>query len=115
MDAVIGASKEIRKSVSPRQEFTHGGQIYLAYGIPVSATWTPRRLESGKPLRILYLGRLERGQKRVHLFPEIFRNLSSSGIPFVWTIVGEGPEASSLAEKLRSRQPSQEVRALPKI
>jgi glycosyltransferase involved in cell wall biosynthesis len=66
------------------------------------------RIDPLRPLRIIYLGRLDREQKRVHLFPQIFKQLKGSGIPFHWTIAGEGPENFSLEQALQS-SPTQAI------
>jgi glycosyltransferase involved in cell wall biosynthesis len=61
---------------------------YLPLGVPMPQV-APARDFSG-PLRILYLGRLDKEQKRVHLFPKIYAELAQSGIVFHWTIAGDG-------------------------
>ncbi len=66
-------------------------------------------------MRILYLGRLDRGQKRVHLFPEILSGLVQSGIPFTWTIVGEGAEKGFLEQNLKTARPDQQVCVAGKV
>jgi glycosyltransferase involved in cell wall biosynthesis len=58
---------------------------------------------------LLYLGRLSREQKRVQLFPEIFRQLCASGMPFHWTIAGKGEERGFLEANLRSTAAGQTV------
>jgi colanic acid/amylovoran biosynthesis glycosyltransferase len=115
VDAIIGVSPEIQRSVSTMPEFRHARHLFLPYGVPIPDKWTPRRLQPGAPLRFLYLGRLLRGQKRVHIFPEILKDLTQSGIPFVWTIIGDGPEFRFLQETLKPNRPAQEVRVLPGV
>ena len=55
------------------------------------------------------LGRLYHEQKRVRLFPEIWRQLCAAGIPFSWTIAGEGPEQPWLEQTLVSSNPAQKA------
>jgi len=74
---------------------------YIPYGIPVPAY--TKRASDGGPLRILYLGRLERPQKRVQLFPQVLEALRSSGIASHWTIAGDGPEMEWLKARMDSR------------
>src|SRR6185437_8227409 len=91
MDALGVVSREMEKRVRSMPKFTKLPIHYLPYGVPVSEMpYSPRDVQ--QPLRILYLGRLGREQKRVHLFPQIFEQLKSSGIPFHWTIAGDGEE-----------------------
>jgi len=94
MDGIVGVSKEICKRVA----FLGCPVHYVPYGVPMPEAVRPAH---DGPLRILYLGRLDREQKRVHLFPEIHRQLMESGISFVWTIAGEGPERTWLEESMR--------------
>ena len=71
-------------------------------------TEVPVRNFSG-PLRILYLGRLAREQKRVQLFPEILKQLCASGMPFHWTVAGEGEARSFLEANMKPVPPTQTV------
>ena len=74
---------------------------YIPYGIPLPI-WSPKIRNEG-PLRILYLGRLEKPQKRVQLLPVIFQELLKSGIVFDWTIAGDGPELAYLKAAMPSQ------------
>jgi len=71
------------------------------------------REENSEPnsdsLRIVYVGRIAREQKRIHLFPQIFRQLCESGIAFRWTIVGDGPDMALLRDSMASSRPDQAV------
>jgi len=96
LDVMIGVSEHIRKTLEAKPEFKHAAIHCMTSGVLVPQTFTPRHLVAGDPLRILYLGRLDRGQKRVHRFPKILSGLIQSGIPFTWTIVGEGAEKGFL-------------------
>jgi glycosyltransferase involved in cell wall biosynthesis len=60
------------------------------------------------PLRVVYHGRLETEQKRVQLFPQILAQLQASGLPFHWTIAGEGSERMALEQTMKS-SPAQTV------
>jgi glycosyltransferase involved in cell wall biosynthesis len=74
----------------------------LPYGVPMCLdTELPAR-DFTAPLRLLYLGRLENEQKRVHLFPRILEQLQASGIPFHWTIAGDGLEKTALEQAMKS-------------
>src|SRR5260370_12800552 len=106
---MIGVSEHIREKPVANPEFNHAAIHCMTSGVLVPQTFTPRRLVPGDPLRILYLGRLDRGQKRVHLFPEILSGLVQSGIPFTWTIVGEGAEKGFLEQNLKTARPDQHV------
>jgi glycosyltransferase involved in cell wall biosynthesis len=107
MDCVAMVSRAMKEKAEAMPEFARNRVAYLPYGVPMDAPMPVR--EPGQPLRILYLGRLGREQKRVHLFPEILSRLVQSGIPFHWTIAGEGPERAFLEANLKSAIPEQTI------
>ena len=82
---------------------------YQPYGIPITAQAARPSPVPGQPIRITYVGRLVREQKRVHVFPQIFRTLVNSRRPFVWRIAGEGSKLAWLQKKLRTSLPEQQV------
>lgn len=53
------------------------------------------------PMRLLYAGRLEQSQKRVHDLIPFVQELSARTDAFVLTIVGDGPEESLLRDQLQ--------------
>jgi glycosyltransferase involved in cell wall biosynthesis len=108
MDDVVGISRKITERLEGMEAFRGVRKHCLLHGISVPPTVAPRGMDGG-PLRILYFGRIDRGQKRVHLFPQIHRRLLESGIPFVWTIAGEGAEREWLERELPTRSPAQQV------
>ena len=103
MNATIGVSQ---KSISTLQSHATLGLIpshYLPYGIPI-LPGRFRPLNRQAPLRIIYLGRLDQEQKRVRLLPLIQRQLVQMGIPFSWTIAGEGPERDFLETEMKGSE-----------
>ncbi len=108
MDCVVVVSQTMKEKALALRELTQLPVYYLPYGVPMpqnDATLRP----AGEALEILYLGRLDRVQKRVHLFPAILEQLKTSGISFHWTIVGEGPERANLEKVMKGNPPSQTV------
>ncbi len=109
MDLAAMVSQTMRDKASAMPEFARVPVAYLPYGVPIIAdTELPVR-DFTTPLRILYLGRLEREQKRVHLFPEILLQLCAAGIPFHWTIAGAGKDRGFLEANLKTASPHQIV------
>lgn len=105
LDGMVAVSRQIESNLRTHPQFGTIPTYYVPCGIEVPASdseFDPHHVKTNKPLRILYLGRLSRPQKRVHLFPRILRQLCSSQIPFAWTIAGDGPEAAWLRENLHS-------------
>ncbi len=67
--------------------------FYIPYGIPLP----PRvRTASAGPLRLIFAGRLEHGQKGVLELPEIDARLRERHVDVTWTIVGDGPDGAKL-------------------
>jgi glycosyltransferase involved in cell wall biosynthesis len=109
MNLVAMVSQTMKQKAEALPEFARVPVAYLPYGVPFDPTMGLTSRDGKAPLRILYLGRLEREQKRVHLFPEILRQLCASGMPFRWTIAGEGEARVFLEANLKPVSPGQTV------
>ena len=99
MDMVVGVSATIVARLEKRAAFNRLPKCHLPYGVAMPEQ-TALRAQPGEPLRVLYLGRLVNEQKRVRLFPQILTVLQQSGIPFHWTIAGEGPDRAILEKQI---------------
>jgi hypothetical protein len=108
MDLLAVVSKTMKAKAEAMPEFGRVPVHYLPYGVPLPESLNATARLKG-PLRILYLGRLWQVQKRVRLFPVIFDRLKSSGIPFHWTVAGEGPEKAFLQQAMIPAPPEQTV------
>ena len=66
---------------------------YIPYGIPL-----PSRVRSAVPgpLRLIFAGRLQHGQKGVLELPAIDARLRDRGVDAMWTIIGDGPDGPTL-------------------
>jgi glycosyltransferase involved in cell wall biosynthesis len=109
LDLMAGVSKVVAETLEAMPEFARVPARYLPYGVPMPEKAARSSFSSNAPLQILYFGRLLQAQKRVRLFPQILEQLKSSGIPFHWTIAGEGPEKTFLQSALQSPSPNQTV------
>jgi len=67
--------------------------FYIPYGIPL-----PARVRSAVPgpLRLIFAGRLEHGQKGVLELPAIDARLRDLHVDVTWTIIGDGPDGATL-------------------
>lgn len=105
-DAMIGVSAEIARRLRSIPALSSKRIECIPYGVPIPNAAPVRKPSSSDRLRILYLGRLSREQKRVHLFPEVFHALRATpGISFLWTIAGDGRELSELKRQMVSESP----------
>jgi glycosyltransferase involved in cell wall biosynthesis len=109
VDLMAAVSKTIQQTVQSMPEFGRVAVRYLPLGVPIPEQIVPRSADDTAPLRLLYLGRLQREQKRVQLFPEILQALQAAGIPFHWTIAGAGPEEEWLKSAMKTSSPAQSV------
>jgi colanic acid/amylovoran biosynthesis glycosyltransferase len=108
-DATVGVSRQIAANLRTHPVLGRLAAHYLPYGVPVPPMDGPSVRPDSRPIRILYLGRLVRPQKRVHLFPEVLRQLEAAGIPFWWTVAGDGPERPWLEKEMVSSAPDSVV------
>lgn len=67
--------------------------FHLPYGIPLPARV---RARTPGPLRLIFAGRLEHGQKGVMDLPAIDAGLRARGVDRTWTIAGGGPDEARL-------------------
>ena len=81
--------------------------FYAPYGVELGSGWAEPAPTSGdpgtEPLRIAWVGRLERAQKRVQDLAPILAALDARGIPFQLTIAGDGPDRALLEASLADR------------
>jgi len=109
VDTIVGVSETICRKIAQRTSTSGVPVVEITHGVPV-ASWPYPPRDDSRPLRILYHGRLDQPQKRVRLFPIIFQHLVQSGIPFEWTIAGEGPEREYLQMSMRGGRENQLIR-----
>ncbi len=69
---------------------------HLPYGIPIAPL---ARRPSAGPLRLVYGGRFEQGQKGIFDLPEIDRALQEAGVAVTWTLAGGGPDEAELRRR----------------
>jgi glycosyltransferase involved in cell wall biosynthesis len=67
--------------------------FFIPYGVPIPAKV---RSPGAGPLRAIFAGRLEHGQKGVLDLPKIDAALCAKGVRVTWTIVGSGPDERRL-------------------
>jgi glycosyltransferase involved in cell wall biosynthesis len=70
--------------------------FHLPYGIPLPVAI--RRPAAG-PLRAIFAGRFEHGQKGIFELPEIDRALQADGVRVDWTLAGGGPDEVELRRR----------------
>jgi glycosyltransferase involved in cell wall biosynthesis len=91
--AYIAYSRRMYEQLLERLPHRAGSIHDSPYGIPL-----PRRVRrpAAGPLRLIFAGRLEHGQKGVLDLPSIAAALRSRSLDATWTIVGDGPDGVAL-------------------
>jgi glycosyltransferase involved in cell wall biosynthesis len=109
VDAVVTVSEGIKIVVMQRE--SKGLQIKT---IPVGVAEIPppiQRTAAGKPLRLIFVGRLVR-QKNLPSLIQIAQQLSATGIPFTLTVVGDGLEAAEFRRSVLASGLGDQIRLL---
>lgn len=61
-----------------------------------------RLMDTGNPIEIAFVSRLERYQKRTQWLPDIIRICEKAGANLTWHFYGDGPEAPALRARLET-------------
>ena len=99
LDCIAGNSRTIKRRLDDSPHFLSLKREWCVSGVQPPTVPPPNR-NPDESLRIVTLSRINREQKRVHLFPEILAVLESAARPMVWTIIGDGPELSWLMAEM---------------
>ena len=104
----IGVSDEICRRYVDECGMPEDRVEWIPYGVETSHT-APITAPDG-PLRLLYVGRFENGQKRISDVVAVIKRLSESGIDFEFDLVGDGVEMSNVRSALSRELESGNVR-----
>ena len=91
--AYIAYSRRMYEELLRHLPHRAGSIHYIPYGIPLPER--VRRPAAG-PLRLIFAGRLEHGQKGVLELPAIAARLREQSVAATWTIIGDGPDGAAL-------------------
>ncbi len=70
--------------------------LNIAYGVPVPQHAPQRAPLAKRPVRLLYVGRIDHEQKRVLAFVELARELTRRGVEHELVLIGDGPASKRL-------------------
>ncbi|MEO1715790.1 MAG: glycosyltransferase family 4 protein [Planctomycetota bacterium] len=96
LHAMVGVSKMLTTELSAIAPNRASAIERVAYGVEVPSRVAAREPIGGRPLRLLYAGRLEHRQKRVLALPALSHELERRGIAHEMTIIGDGPAIDDL-------------------
>jgi glycosyltransferase involved in cell wall biosynthesis len=99
IDAFVAIGRTIERKLKTRLPHRSGDIYFLPYGLPDPSR---RRTPRPGPLRLLFAGRYEHGQKGVLDLPLIDRALVERGVDVSWTMIGAGPDETKLRDAWRT-------------
>ncbi len=94
--AMVGVSDELTTDLHAAHAARAGTIEHIAYGVEIPPAPARREPIGGRPIRLLYAGRLEHRQKRVLALPRLSIELDRRGIGHRLSIVGDGPARAEL-------------------
>jgi glycosyltransferase involved in cell wall biosynthesis len=96
IDVFVAYSRAMYEQLVRRLPARSNDILHLPYGVPLPAQ---TRVARAGPLRLVFAGRLEHGQKGVFDLPRIDAALAARGVVVEWTIIGGGPDERALREQ----------------
>jgi glycosyltransferase involved in cell wall biosynthesis len=99
IDAFVVYGATMERQLTQRLPHRSADIYFLPYGLPDPPR---RRTPAPGPLRLLFAGRYEHGQKGVLDLPLIDRALIDRGVDVAWTMVGAGPDEGKLRDAWRN-------------
>src|SRR5882724_7309322 len=112
-DVMVGVSETICRRLREDPAYANTRVEYIPYGIHFP-TEHPRSLrDPGKPVKIIYLGRMIEEQKRVSRLVELVRHLAARGLEFEFRFAGSGPALASTKTALKAISSAIFLDALP--
>ena len=112
LDAVVCTNRLACEMVA-RSTSVEPDRIYYApYGVDMNDVAATEQRDSKGILRIAYVGRLERAQKRIEDLAAVVAELDRRGVAYELVIVGDGPDGEWLRGQLSDAAGSGRVRFL---
>ena len=100
-DGIVAVSSAIRRHLEGLLPSLAGRMHTIPYGIPRIDTGSSAVRPPEGVLRVAYVGRLMRYQKRANDVVAIAAALDRRGIPFEMLVVGDGPERTAMEQEGR--------------
>lgn len=101
----IGVSRQITTNLSKALPHRRDAISFLPYPVHIPTLPAVKVQTDGTPLRLIYAGRLEEPQKRVHRLPAVAAALARQDVPFSLDVYGDGPARRALEESINQLIP----------
>jgi glycosyltransferase involved in cell wall biosynthesis len=108
----VGCSDTVAGDLARRMPFRAGSLVSLPYGVETPEVPTEREPLVGRPIRLIYTGRMEHEQKRIGALIRMAACLEARGIDHELTLVGDGPAAPEVDAACRALRRTKRLPAL---
>ncbi len=98
----VGCSDAVACDLARRMPFRAGSVVSLPYGVATPKAPPVREPLVGRPIRLIYTGRMEHEQKRIGSLLRMAASLEARGIDHELTLVGDGPAAPEVDAACRA-------------
>ncbi|MEM9940229.1 MAG: glycosyltransferase [Planctomycetota bacterium] len=95
-DSMVAVSKTIGQKILQLNPNFEEKLSTIRYGVPVPKRLPSRTIRHGRPIRLVYTGRIVQAQKRVMDLVELASELDQGNVPFELTIIGDGENLGEL-------------------
>ena len=96
IERFVGVSGRIVEELAGVLGDRAGDVVGVPYGVPTPAAPVARKPVSGRPLRLIYTGRMEHRQKRILSLVHLSDALTRRGIAHELVLLGDGPAAAEV-------------------
>lgn len=109
LDGVITTNRLTEKMVREMGKLEDEDIYYAAYGIRRNEKMKKNSYYDLEKVNIAWVGRIEQKQKRVMDLIDIIKHLDKSGISYMLSIVGDGPDRQELMRGLKTANANKSV------
>lgn len=103
IERFVGVSRLISDRLGAAIDSRGGDIVHIPYGVEVARDVPGRAALSGRPIRLIYTGRMEHRQKRILSLVHLSDELRARGIDHELILLGDGPAAGEIDRLCASR------------
>ncbi|MHC4305151.1 MAG: glycosyltransferase family 4 protein [Planctomycetota bacterium] len=102
LSRLVAVSNHIEAQLKRRLPDRAGDIDNIPYGVPIAPAAPRREPLSGRPVRLVYTGRIDHHQKRIMALADLARELDRRGVDHELVVVGDGPAVPEFDEAIHS-------------
>ena len=111
LSAVACVSEHITTKLRERLPWRAADVHHIPYGVEPGAPPEPREQ---RPIELIYPGRMEHEARRVGVLCEVAQLLHDDGVPHRFTLIGDGPAAAEVDQRLEALPNARRIDGLPR-